>query len=356
MKDNYVVIMAGGVGSRFWPFSRSTFPKQFHDVLGVGKSLLQLTADRFENICPKENIYIVTNVDYKNLVKEQLPYLTDDQILCEPEGKNTAPCVAYASYKIYSKNKNANLVISPADHIILKEQEFESKVLTCLEESKKDESLITLGISPTRPDTGYGYIKFKKSDNQFPKVEAFKEKPNFELAQVYVASGNYVWNAGIFIWSAKAVISAFEKHKPELAKQFELGNDKYYTSNEITFISNTYSQCESISIDYAIMEHADNVLVQLADIGWSDLGTWKSLYEVSDKAENGNVVDGDVYLYETKNTIVKTPKDRLVILQGLDNYIVAEYDNVLMVCSKNEEQKVKEFVQRVKKEKDNSYY
>lgn len=356
MKDNYVVIMAGGVGSRFWPFSRSTFPKQFHDVLGVGKSLLQLTADRFTTICPQENIYIVTNVAYKELVKEQLPYLSDDQILCEPCGKNTAPCVAYAAYKINSQNKNANLVISPADHVIIKEQEFERKINSCLEESKKGESLITLGIQPTRPDTGYGYINFEKSATAFPKVVAFKEKPDESTAKSYIDSGNYVWNAGIFIWKAGAIIKAFEKFKPELGKQFAEGSSKYYSEDEDQFIEDVYEKCESISIDYAIMEHATNVLVQLADIGWSDLGTWKSLYEVSDKKENDNVVDGDVYLYDTKNSIVKTPKERLVVVQGLDNYIVAEYDNVLMVCNKDEEQKVKEFVERVKKEKNKSYY
>ncbi len=356
MKDNYVVIMAGGVGSRFWPFSRSTFPKQFHDVLGVGKSLLQLTADRFENVCPKENIYIVTNVAYKDLVKEQLPYLSDDQILCEPTGRNTAPCVAYAAYKIYSKNKNANLVISPADHVILKEQEFEKKILSCLDEADKGDSLITLGIQPTRPDTGYGYINFEKTEGLFPKVIAFKEKPDAPTAQSYIDSGDFVWNAGIFIWKADSIISAFEQYTPELGTQFSEGNSKYYTSEEDTFIEDTYGKCESISIDYAIMEHATNVLVQLADIGWSDLGTWKSLYEVSDKQENNNVIDGDVYLYDTKNTIIKTPKERLVVVQGLDNYIVAEYDNVLMICNKDEEQKVKEFVGRVKEEKDSSYY
>jgi mannose-1-phosphate guanylyltransferase len=344
MNNNYVVIMAGGVGTRFWPFSRMSNPKQFHDVLGTGRTLLQQTADRFEGICPNENIYIVTSSDYIDLIKEQLPFLTDSQILAEPARRNTAPCVAYACYKIGSQNPNANIVVAPADHIILKEKEFEKRINIALEASAKDNVLITLGITPTRPDTGYGYIQYMPSENEVKKVKTFREKPNLELAKLFVTSGEYVWNAGIFIWSADSIKKAFAKNSPQLHEIFSKGEAVYFTEQETEFINQTYQTCESISIDYAIMEKADNVQMVLGNIGWSDLGTWKSLYEVSDKDDNDNVIDGETMLYGVTNSIIKTPKDRLVVVQGLDGYIVAEYDNVLMICEKEQEQFVKNFV------------
>lgn len=352
--DNYVIIMAGGIGSRFWPFSRTNFPKQFHDVLGTGKSLLQQTAERFEGVCPPENIYVVTNDIYGALVKEQLPFLSDDQILLEPCGKNTAPCVAYAAYKIASKDPKANLIISPSDHIILKETLFKDKVRTGLSEVAKTDMLLTLGIEPNRPDTGYGYIKFEESASELKKVIAFTEKPNLEKATQFLASGDFVWNAGIFIWSATAIISAFEKHCEGLHQIFSKG--EYYNHKEADFVKKAYNTCESISIDYAIMEKADNVSVLLCDIGWSDLGTWKSLYEISDKDNNGNVLEGNIKVYNTQNCIFKTPKDRLVVAEGLSDFIVAEYDNVLMICPKEQEQKVKEFVADLKDNNLNEYY
>ncbi|MBB6001770.1 mannose-1-phosphate guanylyltransferase [Arcicella rosea] len=343
-KNNYVVIMAGGVGTRFWPFSRTNNPKQFHDVLGTGRTLLQQTADRFEDICPNENIFIVTSTDYIDLIKTQLPFLSDSQILAEPIRRNTAPCVAYACYKIAKQNPDANIVVAPADHIILKEKEFEKRINIALETSAKGDVLVTLGITPTRPDTGYGYIQYDQSETEVKKVKTFREKPDLALAKTFLESGDYVWNAGIFIWTAKAIKNAFSKNSPVVHSIFESGNDIYFTDKETDFINNIYQNCESISIDYAIMEKADNVFTVLGNIGWSDLGTWKSLYEVSDKDEDANVVDGATMLYGVKNSIVKTPKDRLVVIQGLDGYIVAEYDNVLMICEKEQEQFVKNFV------------
>jgi mannose-1-phosphate guanylyltransferase len=342
--NNYVVIMAGGVGTRFWPFSRTNNPKQFHDVLGTGRTLLQQTADRFENICPKENIYIVTSIDYVDIIKKQLPFLSDSQILTETIRRNTAPCVAYACYKIGKQNPDANIVVAPADHIILKENEFEKRINIALEASASGEVLVTLGISPTRPDTGYGYIQYEQSETDVKKVKTFREKPSLNLAKEFVASGEYVWNAGIFIWSAKAIKEAFAKNSPSLHAIFSACDDVYFTDKETDFINDIYQTCESISIDYAVMEKADNVHTVLGNIGWSDLGTWKSLYEVSDKDENENVIDGSVMLYGVKNSIIKTPKDRLVVVQGLEGYIVAEYDNVLMICEKEQEQFVKSFV------------
>ena len=342
--NNYVVIMAGGVGTRFWPFSRTKNPKQFHDVLGTGRTLLQQTADRFEDICPKENIYIVTSNDYIGLIKEQLPFLLDSQILAEPSRRNTAPCVAYACYKIARQNPEANIVVAPADHIILREKEFEKRINLALEASAQDDILVTLGITPTRPDTGYGYIQYLQSQDDVKKVKTFREKPNLELAKLFVTSGEYVWNAGIFIWNAQAIKKAFAKNSPKLHDIFASGDNVYFTEKEGDFINEVYQTCESISIDYAVMEKADNVHIVLGDIGWSDLGTWKSLYEVSEKDENENVIDGSTMLYGVTNSIIKTPKDRLVVVQGLDGYIVAEYDNVLMICEKEQEQFVKNFV------------
>ena len=350
MNHTYVIIMAGGVGTRFWPFSRTSYPKQFHDVLGTGRTLLQQTADRFDGICPPKNIFIVTSSLYKDLCQQQLPQLSDDQVLCEPIARNTAPCIAYACYKIAQKDPQANIIVAPADHIIIKEGEFRRTIQTALDATKDKDILVTLGIQPSRPDTGYGYIQFipdedgTERDNGLKKVKTFTEKPHLELAEQFLESGEFVWNAGIFVWNVQAIIKAFSNCLPEIAEIFEEGNDAYYTGREETFVDKAYSLTKSISIDNGIMEKAKNVYVVLSDFGWSDLGTWKSLYEVSDKNEDFNVIDGHIMLYDTKNCIIKTPKDRLVVVNGLDGYIVAEYDNVLMICRKEEEQKVKNFV------------
>ncbi len=354
MNNNYVVIMAGGVGTRFWPFSRTGYPKQFHDVLGTGQSLLQQTASRFDGICPPEHIYIVTSDRYRDLCREQLPYLAADQILCEPVARNTAPCIAYACYKIAQQNPDANIVVAPADHIILAEDEFRETIRVALGATEYNDVLVTLGIQPSRPDTGYGYIQYVATPGETPeirdmkKVKTFTEKPQIELAKEFIASGEFVWNAGIFVWNAQSIIRAFTEIMPDLAEIFAEGNDTYYTDREEAFIGRAYSLCGSVSIDNGIMEKADNVFVVLSDFGWSDLGTWKSLYDVSDKDENQNVIDGHVMLFDTQNCIIKTPKERLVVVNGLDGFIVAEFDNVLMVCRKEDEQKVKEFVAHAK--------
>ncbi|NEM97969.1 mannose-1-phosphate guanylyltransferase [Pontibacter burrus] len=354
--DTFVVIMAGGIGSRFWPISRTNFPKQFHDVLGTGETMLQMTLKRFEDICPTENIFVVTNKDYEHLVKEQLPQLSDNQILLEPVGRNTAPCIAYASYKIAQINPDANLIVTPSDHVVLKQEAFNQVICTALDAAASDNVLITLGITPSRPDTGYGYIQFiADGDQPIKKVKTFTEKPNLELAQMFLNSGDFVWNSGIFIWNVQSILRAFRQHLPEVSEIFEEGGSKYNTAEESNFITKAYSHCRNISIDYGIMEKVDNVYVVLSDIGWSDLGTWNSLYTISNKDESDNVVDGDVMLYDTKNCIIKTPKNRLVVLQGLEGFIVAEHDNVLMICKLDEEQKVKEFTADAKYKKGQNY-
>jgi len=356
MKNQYVVIMAGGIGSRFWPFSRNKFPKQFHDILGNGKTMLQETAERFEGICPKENLYIVTNKDYLNLVKESLPWISEDQILLEPMPKNTAPCIAYACYKISHKNPDANIVITPADHVVTKPEEFRSQIAKALNATKNDDILVTLGLMPSRPDTGYGYIQFIENEgSEIKKVKTFTEKPLLDLALTFIKSGDFVWNAGIFVWNAKSFIKAFEELVPELHDIFKEGNNHYYTESESAFINNVFPQCKSISIDYAVMEKANNVFVLLSEFGWSDLGTWKSLYEQMPKDENGNAIKGNVKTYDTIDSIIRMPSDKLVVVEGLEGYIVAESDGVIMICRKENEQRVKEFVADIKKDGLNQF-
>ena len=351
MHETYVVIMAGGIGTRFWPFSRTTNPKQFHDVLGVGESMLQMTVNRFTEICPPENIFIVTNADYRHLVQQQLPFLAETRILCEPIGRNTAPAIAYATYKINKLNPNANIVVAPADHVILKQEIFVQTIKEALDAANTADILITLGITPSRPDTNYGYIQYLEGDQRLKKVKTFTEKPNLEIAQMFLESGDFVWNAGIFIWNVKSILRAFKEYLPEVAEVFEEGVEVFNTDEETAFINRAYSHCRNISIDYGIMEKAENVYMLPSNFGWSDLGTWNSLYAIGEKDSQGNVVDGDVLLYDTTNCIVKTPKDRLVVLDGLQDYIVAEYDNVLMICPKKDEQRVKDFLADAKNKK-----
>ncbi|MGV3502172.1 MAG: mannose-1-phosphate guanylyltransferase [Adhaeribacter sp.] len=353
--NTFVVIMAGGIGSRFWPFSRTNNPKQFHDVLGIGTTMLQMTVNRFREICPLENILIVTNADYRHLVQEQIPDLPLAHILCEPIGRNTSPAIAYACYKIYQLNPQANIVVAPADHVILKEEAFKQVVGEALQAVAREDVLVTLGITPTRPDTGYGYIQFIDEGRQLKKVKTFTEKPNLDLAKVFVDSGDFVWNAGIFIWNVKTILHAFRTYLNEIAEIFEEGAAFLNTDQECEFINRAYSHCRNVSIDYGIMEKADNVYVILSDLGWSDLGTWNSLYSIGAKDEQGNVVDGDALLYETNHCIIKTPQERLVVIQGLENFIVAEYDNVLLICQKEEEQRIKDFVAEVKTRKGPGY-
>ena len=344
MVNNYVVVMAGGAGTRFWPFSRNSYPKQFHDVLGTGQTMLQQTVARFEGVCLPENVYIVTSQEYYSIVKEQLPHLGNDQILCEPNRRNTAPCIAYACYKIATQNPDANVVVAPADHIILKEEIFREKINVALQATAQADVLVTLGITPTRPDTGYGYIQYLPSQNSAQKVKTFTEKPQLDIAVKFLESGDFVWNAGIFVWSAQSILKAFKQHLPQIAEVFEAGNGVYYTNDEPIFIERAYTLCKNVSIDVGLMEKASNVYVVLSDFGWSDLGTWKSLYDISDKTPQENVTDGKLMLYNTNNCIIKTPKDKLVVVQGLEGYIVAEYDGVLMICQIEQEQRVRDFV------------
>lgn len=336
--------MAGGIGTRFWPISRSHFPKQFHDVLGVGKTMLQQTAERFDGIIPYENIYVVTSVEFASIVKEQLPFLKDYQILCEPQRRNTAPCIAYAAYKISKINSKAKLVVVPSDHVILKTEEFKKKIKIALQ-AAKEQVLVTLGIMPTRPDTGYGYIQFQPKQEDVLVVKTFTEKPNLELAEAFLDSGDYVWNAGMFIFSVKTFKKELEKHQSRLAEQFEEGMSLYYSEEEEAFVKKVYAVCKNISIDVGIMEKSRDVKVVLADIGWSDLGTWKSLYEVQEKDEQQNVVDANALIYDSQNNIIKASADKLVVVNGLNDYIIVEDGNILMICPKDKEQDVKKFVE-----------
>ncbi len=360
-KNYYCVIMAGGVGSRFWPMSKTVHPKQFMDVLGIGRTLIQLTFDRFTKLLPPENIYIVTNEIYKELVLEQLPEISTRQVLCEPSRRNTAPCIAYANYKISEINPDAIIVVAPSDHVISKEDEFVNDIRVAMRAAGKNNPLITLGIRPSRPDTGYGYIQFEEEktyahDRRLHKVKTFTEKPNLEMAKTFLQSGDFLWNSGIFIWSLKSIMQAFSEHLDDVDSLFKQGIGKYNTAEEKTFISDTYAICKNISIDYGVMEKSDNVYVLSVDFGWSDLGTWGSLYAIRKKDENQNAIVGsDVMIYDTKNSIVNIPNGKLVVLQGLDGYIVVEQDNTLLVCRKEDEQQIRNFVNDVKMEKGEKF-
>lgn len=357
--NNFCVIMAGGVGARFWPMSKTARPKQFIDILGTGETLIQTTFNRFRKICPSENIYIVTSEEYRDLVKQQLPQVTDEQVLGEPMRRNTAPCIAYANFKIFNKNPEANIVVAPSDHIILKEDKFTEAILAGLDATANNDWLLTLGIQPTRPDTGYGYIQFDDNstyDSRISKVKTFTEKPQLDLAISFLKSGDFLWNSGIFIWSLKGIMKAFDKYLPEVSDIFKEGNGKYDTPEENDFISRAYALVKNISIDYGVMEKAGNVFVLSADLGWSDLGTWGSLYENRPKDKNGNAIVGShVMAYDIKNCIVNMPKDKLVVLQGLEDYIVVEDDHVLLVCRKQDEQEIRRFVNDVKVEKGEGF-
>lgn len=360
MQNNFLVIMAGGVGSRFWPMSRTSNPKQFIDVLGVGKTLIQQTYDRFLAVCPKENIFIVTNDIYKDIVLQQLPDLQENQVLCEPSRRNTAPCVAYASYKIKTINPQANIIVAPSDHIILDTPAFVETIQVGLEMAKQNDCLITLGIKPSRPDTGYGYIQYNDTEtlqnSRAKKVITFTEKPNLELAQKFVASGDFLWNSGIFIWSLSSILQAFQQHLPEINQVFKEGDPVYNTSMEASFINQVYATCRSISIDYGVMEKSQNVYTIPSDFGWSDLGTWGSLYDIRTKDEQGNsIVGAHVMTYNTENCIVHVSDDKLVVLDGMKDCIIVEANNVFMVCPLKNEQQIRQIVTDVTLEKGNQY-
>jgi mannose-1-phosphate guanylyltransferase len=359
-KNHYALIMAGGIGSRFWPVSRTNFPKQFLDVLGTGKSLIQNTYERFKKILPLENIYILTNESYFDLVKEQLPELSDNQIIGEPIMRNTAPCIAYGCNKIKQLNPDALVVVAPSDHLILETDNFIEVIHQSLNAASEHDCLITLGIKPSRPDTGYGYIQYSNhelTENLF-KVKTFTEKPSLEIAQTFLASGDFLWNAGIFIWSVNAISKALDRYLPDMSEIFKEGEKAYNTPLEKDFIQNAFQRCTNISIDYGIMEKADNVYVIPSDFGWSELGTWASVfYELADKDYVGNaVIHSDrVMMYNSSNCMVNVPQDKLVILQGLHDFIVVEANNTLMICPKDKEQHVKQVVADVKQKFGNRY-
>lgn len=344
MTNTYVAIMAGGVGSRFWPASREARPKQFLDIMGVGKSLLRLTFERFLHLCPAEHIFIVTNGKYKAQVKEHLPELSDNQILCEPSRNNTAPCIAYTAFKLQALNPAANLIVAPSDHIILQEGRFVAALQKALQFTESHEALVTLGIQPTRPDTGYGYINFEASPvgDGIHKVKRFTEKPPLAKAKSFVASGDYLWNAGIFIWRTSTVLAAFQKHAPEIHRILGTDTDCYNTKREQVFIDQYYPTTPKISVDFAIMEKAQNVYTIPSSFGWSDLGTWASLHVESEQDAAGNVLQGDkIMTSDTHNSLIRIAPDKLAVIGGLDDFIVVDEGDVLLIYPKNREQDIK---------------
>ena len=354
----YVAIMAGGIGSRFWPVSRTSHPKQFLDILNTGKTLIQATYERFASFIPKENIFVVTSQEYINLVKKQLPELPLQNILGEPSRKNTAPCIAYISCKLMQKDPQASLIVAPSDHLILDPKAFTKVCLEALSFVNKHNALITLGIKCQYPSTGYGYIQFDSyavSDNVY-KVKTFTEKPNKELATTFVKSGEFLWNAGIFVWQVKNILQAFEKHLPEMYEVFWAEKSKFNTVEEAQALQLIYPQCTNISIDFGIMEKADNVYVIPSAFGWSDLGTWNSAYENLEKDYFGNAVVGDnVVVYDTSRCMVQNQQNKLVVLQGLEDFIIVETEDVLLICQKEQEQAIKDYLAEIKRNKGDRY-
>ena len=348
-RNNHLVIMAGGVGSRFWPMSTVEKPKQFIDVLGVGKSLLQLTVERFGDICKTENVWVVTNKAYIDLVREQLPELPVGNILCEPCRRNTAPCIAYVSWKIKSKDPKANIVVTPSDHIVTNTEEFRRVIKSCLDFTMDSDAIVTLGMKPTRPETGYGYIQADLSSSSLRnkeifRVYSFREKPDIDTAKQYISKNNYFWNAGIFIWNVSTIVNAFRVYQPAISKVFEGMLPIYGTDKEQAMIDEKFPECKSISVDYAIMEKAEEIFVCPADFGWSDLGTWGSLLANTKKDLYGNsCIGNEINVFETNNCIIHTTQEKKVIVQGLNGYIVAENDNKLLICQLSEEQRIKQF-------------
>ena len=353
MDNRYVIIMAGGVGSRFWPLSRRERPKQFLDIIGSGETLIQQTYRRFKNTCPEENIFVVTSAEHKDLVIEQLG-IDSSRVLGEPFRRNTAPCLAYGTFRILKENPDALIAVTPADHLIVKEDEFCDVIQRCFDFAKGNDALITLGIKPDRPETGYGYIqadqkKAVKGHGNLLKVKTFTEKPDIDLAKVFLESGDFYWNSGIFIWNIKSILSAFEKHMPDMYTVFDEGRDIFGTKQEKSFIGKIYAECRSISIDYGIMEKADNVYVMCTDIGWSDLGTWSSLCEHSSVDKRGNIsIRGEIYSYENDRNIFNISPGKIAVIQGLEDYIVVDSDDVLLIVKKEEEQNIKQYLEDVK--------
>jgi len=357
-KHHYVAIMAGGIGSRFWPMSRTSFPKQFLDVLNTGKTLIQWTYDRYTKFIPEENIFIVTSEEYVDIVKKQLPNLPAENILAEPSKKNTAPCIAYISFKLAQIDPEACFIVAPSDHLILEEDNFEKISLQALDFVANIKALATLGIKPTHPNTGYGYIQYEGLEvaQGIYKVKTFTEKPDLEIAESFLASGDFLWNAGIFAWKVSTILSAFEKNQPEMYELFDQEKQHFNTPEEAKAIQKIYPQCTNISIDIAIMEKADNVFVIPSSFGWSDLGTWNSAYDNIEKDYFGNAVASDnVIVIDATKCMINAPKDKLVVVQGLDDFIIVDTKDVLLICSKEKEQSIKEYVAEVKRHKGDKY-
>ena len=361
-KNNYCVIMAGGVGSRFWPLSRMNKPKQFLDIMGVGKTMVQQTFDRFCKVIPRENIIIVTNEIYKDITIEQLE-IGENQVLLEPLRKNTAPCIAYANFKILKQNPNANIVVAPSDHLVTNEAEFLRVVQQALDFTAANNVLLTIGIKPSRPDTGYGYIQASSETTEIKipcpeikKVKTFTEKPELAMAKIFYESGEFFWNSGMFFWSLQSIMQAFDIYVPSVSSLFQAEIEQLDTDAEQSSVANIYAKCKNISIDYAIMEKAENVYVLCADFGWSDIGTWGSLHANQRKDENHNAVTGNnVFLHDTKRCEINIPSQKLAVIQGLEDFIVVYTDDVLLICKKDEEQRIKDFVNDVKMEKGDGY-
>lgn len=357
-KNQYVAIIAGGIGSRFWPKSRVGYPKQFLDILNTGKTLIQYTFERFEQFVPAENIFVVTSADYATIVKDQLPGIKEENIVSEPCRKNTAPCIAYISFKILQTDPLATLIIAPADHLILDNITFEQTCKKAIQFAEDHDALVTLGIKPTYPNTGYGYIQHEANaaeDNVY-KVKTFTEKPDLELAKAFLASGDFLWNAGIFVWKVSAIIHSFEMYQPELYEIFSSEKELFNTPEEKELIEKIYPLCSSISIDYAIMEKADNVYVIPSSFGWSDLGTWTSAYDNLEKDYFGNAIAGEkVMVIDSTQCMITASHDKLLVLQGLNDFIVVDTEDVLLICKKEKEQEIKEYVAEVKKNMGDKY-
>ena len=357
-KHQYVAIMAGGIGTRFWPLSRTGFPKQFLDILNTGQTMIQQTYNRFAKFIAPENIYIVTLKEYVELVKNQLPHLPPENIVAEPSRKNTAPCIAYISFKLLNKDPKASLIVAPSDHLILDETNFIEICKKGLDFVNHLNSFVTIGVQPNSPNTGYGYIQHngKEAVPGFFKVKTFIEKPNLEMAKTFVASGDFLWNAGIFIWKVEKIITAFEKHLPEVYELFAAEKEKFNTDEEATAIAEIYPQCTNISIDVAVMEKSDNVYVIPAAFGWSDLGTWNGAWDNMQKDYLQNAVTGkNVMIMEANHCIVHAPDNKLVLLQGLEDFIIVDTKDVLLICKKENEQDIKDYVAEVKRNKGDKY-
>ena len=342
--NRYCVIMAGGIGSRFWPASRRHLPKQFLDILGTGKSFIRHTFERFAPIIPAENFLVVTNAAYRQLVLEQLPELRPEQVLCEPVGRNTAPCIAYAAFRLKALQPSSTMVVAPSDHFIFDEEEFRRDITSCMEFAEERDALVTIGIRPSRPDTGYGYIQ-TASAGEISPVASFREKPDLQTAMSYLAAGNYLWNAGIFVWSTQSILAALERHLPEVYGLFAERAAAFATPDERPAVEEIFSRCPSISIDYGVLERAANVFVRSSDFGWNDVGTWGSLYELSAKDADGNVVPAFSKLYDTTDSLIKTAGKKVVVVDSLHDYIVVDTPDALLICPRSREQHIKQVLE-----------